>query len=185
MAKIYINFDKKSISNAIKQIQQVKKTLQNETTTVFLTRCLNWIRTRANEYLDMFNIDQRTISDIKSNWEANVVGNVGTLINKSYKAVFVEFGVGAIGATSPHPNAPHENYEYNVPSDKKDRDGKWRFKVDEDYGVDLIAGYYSKKENTITTSGSPSTLYLYNAMMDLISSGIYKTLWKEALKQTI
>ena len=185
MAIININFDKKSIQNAIKQVEQIKKKMNTEVPTAFLRRCLNWVQVRANEYLSSFNIDPKTTNDIKSKWETDITGSIGKLTNTSDKAVFIEFGVGRIGDVASHPNANSAGYEYNKPSANKDGYGKWRFKLDDQYGIDLVAGYYSQKGDTITTAGSPATLYLYNAMMDLISSGVYKQFWQQALKETI
>ena len=37
----------------------------------------------------------------------------------------------------------------------------------------------------VKTKGSPANLYLYNAGMDLVSTGAYKMLWAEALRETL
>ena len=187
MKTININFDVKSIKNAIKEVKEVQKKMQKEVPQAFITRCLNWVRVRANDYLNNFNIDGGTVSDIISNWHNKIEGNVGKLVNTSSKAVFIEFGVGRIGAVASHPSANENNppYEYNVESDKKDGYGKWRFKTNDKFGIDLVEGYYTIKNDTVTTSGSPATLYLYNAMMDLISSGVFKKLWQDTLNNII
>ena len=90
MAIININFDKKSIQNAIKQVEQIKKKMNTEVPTAFLRRCLNWVQVRANEYLSSFNIDPKTINDIKSKWETDIAGSIGKLTNTSDKAVFID-----------------------------------------------------------------------------------------------
>lgn len=189
MKTININFDVKSIKEAIKQVKEVQKKMQTEVPRTFITRCLDWVMNKANDYLNSFYMSSDIITDIQSKWEKSVIGNVGTLINTSNKAVYVEFGVGLVGQGNPHPNSSVSGYEYNVASGKKDISSKWRFKLDEEQGVDLNVGYYTARNSgdgkLITTQGSPSNLYLYNAMMDLISSGAYKTLWQETLAELI
>ena len=192
MKTININFDVKSIKQAIKEIQAVKKKMQKEVPKLFISKCLVWVENRANNYLNGINMDGEVLSDIQSNWNRKVVGNIGTLTNTSEKAVYVEFGVGRIAQRNPHPQANTENYEYNVQSNSKKPDGSWIFDAQhKQYAIDLQEGYYVmfKAENAnrakVKTKGSPANLYLYNAMMDLISSGAYKTLWQETLTELI
>lgn len=186
MAKIKINFDKKSIQEAIKQLKDIKKKMQKDVPSLFVTRCLEWIRDRANEYLSNIDMSGAIISNIQSSWEIQpITNNSMKLVNSSNKAVFVEFGVGKVGQSQSHPNAGVENYEYNVESGKKDKYGRWRFRVNESLGVDLVVGNYTQDGETITTMGSPSTLYLYNAGMDLMSTGVYKDIWNKVLNDTI
>ena len=189
MKTININFDVKSINNAIKEVQKIQKTMQKEVPQTFILKCLDWVMNKANDYLNSFYMSSDIITDIQTRWEKSVIGNVGTLTNTSDKAVYVEFGVGIVGQGNPHPNSSVSGYEYNVASGKKDASGKWRFKLDEEQGVDLNVGYYTTRNGgdgkLITTQGSPANLYLYNAMMDLISSGAYKTLWRATLAELI
>lgn len=186
MSTIKINFDKKSIQNAIKQVNAVKKKLSGEVVETFLTKCLEWVKTRANEYLEQVDIGGNIIADIETKWDIDIKGNIGTLTNTSNKAVFVEFGVGMVGQFDPHPNANESNYQYNVASSYKSSKGSWQFKVDDENSIDLVADYYDIDNNQwVTTQGSPANLYLYNSLMDLISEMAYKTLWQESLKQTI
>lgn len=189
MKTINIDFDVKSIKNAIKEIKEVQKTMQKQVPQTFILKCLDWVMNKANDYLNSFYMSSDIITDIQTKWEKSVVGNVGTLTNTSDKAVYVEFGVGLVGQGSPHPNSNVSGYEYNVASGKKDSSGRWRFKLDEEQGVDLNVGYYTARNSgdgkLITTQGSPANLYLYNAMMDLISGGAYRTLWQETLAELI
>lgn len=186
MATIKINFDEKSIKNAIIELNKVQQKLYTTVPKRFLTLCSNWIINRANERIRDLDIGSEVKEDIISRWRvSNLSNNRIKVINDSNKAVFVEFGVGKIGKESPHPQSSSEGYEYNKDSGKKDRYGQWRFTLENKDQIDLIADYYSKNENTITTKGSPANLYLYNSLMDLISSGIYKLLWQQALLETI
>lgn len=189
MATIKINFDTKSIRQAIKDIENIKKKFQKEIPDLFVTKCLEWVRDRAtNFYLPNIRMSSKIIGDISTSWRIEKVSStIKRLVNDSDKAVFVEFGVGIIGEKTPHPNAINNMpaYEYNVQTNKKDKYGRWRFRVNDNNDIDLVEGNYEQEENLITTSGSPANLYLYNAAMDLISSGVYKTLWQETLKLTV
>lgn len=189
MAIININFDKKSIQSAIKQVKEIQTKMQKEVPNVFVNKCLVWVKNKANEYLSSLPMESLITSDIMARWEITITNGIGRLVNTSDKAVYVEFGVGKVAQGNPHPNASLEGYEYNIQNGKKDYKNRWRFMVDENEGIDLLMDYYEeeprKDKLLITTSGSPANLYLYNSAMDLISTSVYKTLWQETLKQTI
>lgn len=193
MAKINISLDAKSINNAIKQVESIKTKMATTIPSLFITKCLQWVMNRANEYLSTISMDGEVIADIQSNWTIErVTNNVKRLVNSSNKAVFVEFGVGRVGQISSHPQANIEGYQYNKPSEYKKSDGSWIFDAQhKQYAIDLKEGYYVMigDENNgrakVMTKGSPANLYLYNAGMDLISTGAYKILWQQALNETI
>lgn len=193
MAKIKINFDKKSIQDAIKQLKDIKKKMRKDVPSLFVTRCLEWIRDRANNYLWNIEMDGEILSDIQSHWAIEDVSeNVKRLVNTSKKAVFVEFGVGSVGQRESHPEADTEGYIYNKPSKYKHSDGRWYFNVKhKQYAIDLNEGYFSvyQRENSgkimAVTKGSPANLYLYNAGMDLVSTGAYQDIWNKVLNDTI
>lgn len=184
--KININYDVKSLEKAIQRIELIKKKFKNIIPTLFLDRCLDYIISRANEYLDNYVIDKLVTSDIQTHWRKETISkNKVRLVNDSDKAVFIEFGVGRIGAVAQHPNSTQTGYEYNIPTRSKDISGQWAFKLDDKNGIDLIAGYYKQKDNTILTKGSPANMYLYNAMLDLISSGMHKVIWNQVLEEQL
>ena len=193
MATINIKLDVKSIKEASKQIQLVQSKLRGYFPTRFINKCLKWIENRANEYLSSIDMDGEVITDIQSSWRTEKISkNAKRLINESDKAVFVEFGVGKIGERNAHPQANEENYEYNIQTKYKQPDGTWIFDAEhKQYAIDLNEGYYvmfgSDKTNRakVKTKGSPANLYLYNAGMDLVSTGAYKMLWAEALRETL
>lgn len=189
MAKIEINFDTKSIRNAINQVREIKKKMLTEIPDRFLTKCLEWVQDRANNvYLPSLNISSKVLGDIFAGWNIERVNeSTKRLVNDSDNAVFIEFGVGVVGEQNPHPNAKdtNPNYEYNVDSGKKDKYNQWRFRVNENGSIDLVDGYYTKQGDLVTTTGSPANLYLYNAAMDLISTGGYEMLWKETLNEIL
>ena len=193
MAKINISLDLKSLKKAIREVESIKKKMDTTIPSAFITKCLQWIMERANQYLLGIPMDGEVISDIQSQWNIeNVSPNIKRLVNYSDKAVFVEFGVGKVGQNNAHPQADSEGYEYNKPSDYKKQDGRWIFDAQhKQYAIDLNEGYYvmfggtSGNRAKVMTEGSPANLYLYNAGMDLLSSGVYKSLWEQTLKETI
>lgn len=194
MAIIKIDyFDNNSIKDAIKQIQQIEQKFQKNTKELFIVKCLLWIRDKANNYLSEIPMDGEVLSDIRAKWQIESISKTKKrLVNYSNKATFVEFGVGIVAEKNPHPQAVVEGYEYNKPSNSKHSDGKWTFNArDKQYAIDLKEGYFGiyQRENSgkivAVTKGSPANLFLYNAGMDLLSSGIYRELWHQAVKETI
>lgn len=189
MATIKINFDVKSIREAIKEIEGIKKKFKKEIPDLFLSKCLEWVKDRANNfYLPNIKMSSKILGDINAGWRIEKISqNIKRLVNDSDKAVFVEFGVGIVAQSKPHPNSSNNNpqYEYNIKTNRKDKYGQWRFRVNDSNDIDLVEGNYTQEENLITTSGSPANLYLYNAAMDLVSTGAYKTIWQETLKLTV
>ena len=192
MSKIInISLDTRSVKQAIKEINKVQKKLSKQVPKVYLTKCIDYIVAKANEYLMQVNMDNSIIADIQTHWTIEHIGNNQIrLVNNSDKAVFVEFGVGMIGQQNAHPNSYATNYEYNIPTRAKNSAGYWAFEVDKEKGVDLVANYYrvrQKKSGTdvAITKGSPANLYLYNAIMDFQTTGAYKKLWQETLEQTL
>lgn len=193
MVKVKINFDKESIEKAIAKLKETKKKMQKDVVDLFLTKCLEWIRDRANFYLSNLSMDSEITTDIQVHWDIqDVSSNVKKLVNTSDKATFVEFGVGSVGQKNEHPQATSENYEYNVPSRYKHSDGSWVFNAKgKEYAIDLNEGYFGvyQRQNSgkvvVVTKGSPANLYLYNAGMDLWSSGHYHKIWAECLKKLL
>ena len=189
MATIEINFDVKSIRQAIKDIEKIKRKFKKDIPNLFLDKCLEWIMIRANEfYLPNIKMSSKIIGDISTRWRIERINSSSKrLVNDSDKAVFVEFGVGIVGETKPHPNSSKSipKYEYNIKTNRKDKYGQWRFRVKENSDIDLVDGNYFQENDLITTSGSPANLYLYNAAMDLVSTGAYKQIWQETLKMTV
>lgn len=197
--KINISLDKKSINNAIKQIKAVKKKIQKDLPTVYLQKCVEWIKNEANNNLAQIPMDYEITSLIAKSWIVSpVVGNRITLSNIAEigngknVAVFVEFGVGSVGKSNAHDSADEANYEYNVPSRYKHADGKWTFNAThQQYAIDLNKGYYYiyQRENsgkiTAVTKGSPANMYLFKAMKTFETSGIYKKIWEQACAEVI
>lgn len=212
--RINIDLSKKSIENAIKQIKAAQKKVQKDLPRVFLGKCAEWIKAEANNNLSRIPMDGQVINLIQSRWEISpVVGNMIKISNTAkYQdgrniAVFVEFGVGVVGQSSPkEPDFQREaiaksGYQYNLPSDYKrssrnpnskyhNNEDAWRFYISPDKGVDLHTGYYEEYETSsgntkIVTAGSPANMFLFKAWKTFETSGAYKTLWEQAKAEVI
>lgn len=183
---INIGFDTKSIRQAIKEIENIRRKFSNIIPQAYLSKCADYVISRANEYLSNYNIDGEITADIQTHWTKEMpTKNTIKVVNDSDKAVFIEFGVGRVGSISSHPNANETGYQYNLPSSAKSTSGIWAFDVRDKNGIDLVKGYYKHRRNSVITSGSPANMYLYNATLDLISSGAYRTLWLQTLDENL
>lgn len=195
--RIKIDFSKKSIENAIKQIKEVQKKAQKDLPRVYLQKCVAKIIEIANQNLMVVDIGSQVKSLIQTSWQISpVVGNRIVLSNDAeYEsgknlAVFVEFGVGRIGGSSPHILSDQANYEYNVWSMRKDPNDKWTYTLEggEDR-MNIESGYYeggnTDKGFYFKTAGSPATMFLYKAWKNFETSGLYKTLWEQAKAEII
>lgn len=183
---INIGFDTKSIRQAIKEIENIRRKFSNIIPQAYLSKCADYVISRANEYLSNYNIDGEITADIQTHWSKEMpTSNTIKVINDSDKAVFIEFGVGRVGSISSHPNASESGYQYNLPSNAKSVNGTWAFDVRDKNGIDLVKGYYKHRRDAVVTSGSPANMYLYNATLDLISSGAYKRLWLQTLDENL
>lgn len=195
--KINISLDKKSIQNAIKQINELKKRVQKELPKVYLQKCIASIIEIANKNLLMVDIGFEVKIAIQNGWKISpVVGNKITLTNNAEfekgknLAVFVEFGVGLAGEQRSHDFASEAKYDYNVPTQAKDKNGYWYYNLES--GADSMniesnyyEGYNSDKGFVFKTAGSPATMFLYKAWKEFETSGLYKTLWEQAKAEVI
>ena len=122
MKKITIELNTKSIKEARKYLLNLKKQIpkmQQE----FLMAVAHWVTDRANDYISLSDIGSLVKDEIKGGWEYEPTANGVKIVNRTQKAVFVEFGVGVVGQSEAHPNASTEGYEYNVDSGSKSVDG--------------------------------------------------------------
>jgi hypothetical protein len=178
--KINVELSPKSIQEAIKKLQFAKKQMKGNMMKDFLEDVCMWIINRANMYLDNSDIGEFVKADIKNGWEYEFTDDGAKLINRTEKSVFVEFGVGVIGETDPHPNASAEGYEYNVQSESKSADGSWSFfantnELDLPTNALLSHNWYndmrgrggeSGKRLFVMTKGTQGVMYAYNAIVD-------------------
>lgn len=178
--KLNVELSPKSIQEAIKKLQFAKKQMKGNMMKDFLEDVCMWIINRANMYLDNSDIGEFVKADIKNGWEYEFTDDGAKLINRTEKAVFVEFGVGVIGETDPHPNASAEGYEYNVENPSKSADGSWSFftntnELDLPTNALLAHNWYndmrgrggeSGKRLFVMTRGTQGVMYAYNAVVD-------------------
>lgn len=186
--KINVELNKKSIQNAIKALQKQKKVVSEQMIPEYMLRSAEWIKKRANEILNSSDIGVQIVQNITSSWHIDKISNSHiVLYNMSWKAAYVEFGVGIVGQTSKHPNADMAGYEYNVESGKKFGQGHWQFAVSDQSQLDIPqdAIIYQKYEDdglSIITQGTQGTWYLFNAVEDF-KLREQKRLWEEIKKK--
>jgi hypothetical protein len=200
MKKITIELNRQSIKNAQKYLLNLKKQIpkmQQE----FLIQVAHWVTEKANNYINLSDIGSLVKDQIKSGWEYEQTSNGVKIINRTEKAVFVEFGVGIVGQTQSHPNASAEGYEYNMESPYKSADGSWSFWLNsnerdlpmsafEDFGTydDHRKG---GKRMVVTTRGAKGVWYAYNAIVDAqmelakVNGGEIGEMWDKIVKRYI
>lgn len=166
MSRISFGLDKKSIKEAIKKINAVKKEFLNGTIIYdFLEGVCKWLIFKASTYVKNSDIGENVKQDINSHWSYVIKGNQATIINDSMQAVFVEFGVGTMGEQIPHDNANKAEYEYNVNTQYY-----WAYPADDLEDVDMHKGYIAKERKDggfwIITKGSWRVMYGYQAIVD-------------------
>lgn len=196
--------DKQSIDDAIKELEQMQDELEKKIYPKIREKFCVWITNRADYYLDLYSgfLGANVINDIKSKWSydpSDFSTEKIIIRNTSEKAVFVEFGVGKTGANSPHLLAAQSGYQYNLPSIHKHA-GKhhldpstFRFLINDTDDLDLLSGNYeawqkASGELKIITTGSPSIMYAYKAIVDAINdvrygSGDFEKYWIETLEE--
>lgn len=186
--KIQFGFDVKSINKAVETLKKAKTQLMEQMLAELLNGCCEWLKSRANWYLDLSDIGSVVKQDIQSNWQTAIINNVATLTNISDKAVFVEFGVGIVGGENEHPNADKTNYWYDLPTQHKDSRGGWRFNVDNESELDLPQSAIITQDDTyngdltIYTYGTKGVWYAFNALVDLKEYGA-KEVWEEVKRK--
>jgi hypothetical protein len=187
--RINIALNPQSIKKAVQQLKSVKKSIPTMVAE-FLTECCKWIIDRANELLADVDIGANVIDDIQSNWTYTVTENSAKIVNSSGRAAFVEFGVGVVGQNSPHPWSDAAGYDYNIPTQYKTQNGEWHFFRNADnldlpqgsYDTDWVTGKYEDRARMhIWSRGATGSMYLYNAFMDLQTTGAMKQIWDKVL----
>lgn len=176
MKKITIELNTKSIKDARKYLLNLKKQIpkmQQE----FLMAVAHWVTSRANNYINLSDIGSLVKDQIKGGWEYEQTPNGVKIINRTEKAVYVEFGVGVVGQSEAHPNASAEGYEYNMESPYKTADGTWYFWTNSNEldlplsAMEDIRGYSDHrgdkgKRIIFGTRGAKGVWYAYNAIVD-------------------
>lgn len=193
MKKINIELSTRYVDEAINYLKKVRQNFRRMMDEFLEFACL-WIIDRANQYVELSDIGSLVKMQIRNSWEYNIsngvatVQNTATMQKRHRKAatdivpvsVLVEFGVGVVGQSSPHPNSAQEGYEYNVPSDYKSSDGTWYFwtnsneldlplsAVEDIKGFDDFRGVNKEqgKRIVVGTKGAKGVMYAYNAIVD-------------------
>lgn len=215
-----VTVDKDSINALIKRMKQIRNKYP-KMVKEFLKRTRIWIMEEANDILYRSDIGYNIKATIISQWRLPPIeGYTCQLINEDSsgdgenKAVFVEFGVGSVGGSSPHPLAFENGYDYNVPSQYKGSGSKdpneWSFYAnveDLDIPKSAITNQFSVKgsirstyttksgdihqyadtrdRSLVYTKGTQGVLFLYNALTNFKSQGIAKQIWQEVCEEYI
>lgn len=183
--KIKVGLNKRSIGNAIKRLQKAQKDLEGQMYKDFLNGCAEWFITRANEYVMLSDIGYNVKSGITAEWQVDLQDNKVVITNSHDKAVYVEFGVGLVGASNPHENAIEAGYEYDLIG-AKDPNGVWQFiTTEDDLDLPQKALLYREENGSdilVRTKGVVGVAYAYNALVDLHDIGA-KEIWNNVKKK--
>lgn len=187
--KLNIGLNETDIQKAIDYINPKTNSLLDNIARIFIKLSLEEIKKIAYRNLFDTGVSAELILDIDREWEIQYqkVGSehIGKLINTHDKAVYLEFGVGRKGQQLPHANASKTGYEYDIPTSAKTVNGYWLFSPDDERLIDIAPQYYNivgKTDKFVLTQGQPATHYLYNAMIEYMTSGLHKQVWARATK---
>ena len=196
MKKINIQLNKASVEQAINHLKFLRSQIPKMMDEFLEFACL-WIIKRANFYIDSADLGDIVKLRLRNGWSYNIVGGTATLSNSVIVkkrigygddrsteevplSVLVEFGVGVVGQTNPHPNANTSGYQYNKDSKSKSFDGAWTFFTDEEEldlpTSSLLAHNWYEGERgvdgengrrlIVMTKGAQGVMYAYNALVD-------------------
>jgi hypothetical protein len=179
--KIVIELNRKSIQNAIYQLNSIKKRLPTMVK-AFIIEVAKWIVKKADRYIDRADLGSKVKSALHKGWAFEQTQNGIKILNKTNVerevdgktqtvplAIIVEFGSGIVGKSEAHPNASAEGYEYNVPSRAKFLGGYWSFEQTMDnLDLPLANVDFEESENGLVflTQGAKGVWYAYNAIVD-------------------
>lgn len=195
--KIKAGLNSKSIGKMIDNLKNCEYQLRREMVFDFLRECCKWFIERANKHLDRSDVGANVIKSIQNGWTWAIGEKSATIINTSSKAVFVEFGVGMVGGTIPHPEVPVD-YQYDKNDHQSKSNGYWVYYANTLDDVDMHEGYIVRTANGgghkltindngigasggfwIITKGSWGDMYAYNTLVDLqtekkVMSGLWQ-----------
>ena len=194
--KINIGYSTKSIDEALKQIEEYQKRLNNLIPS-FLRNCAQKVQDIASEKLRLVGLGANIEAEILANWHIDDSDKTRVILeNTSQKASYVEFGVGQVGAENPHPVSGEQAYQYNMSSPHKwnnpySGETQWYISFHSMEDIDLAETYYepltepkyvNRRHKYIRTSGQSATMFLFNAMQDFIDEEMYVDIAKQLLK---
>jgi hypothetical protein len=137
--KISINvFSRSSVENAKQLLMQKADKIDGGT-----RKAVEELTQKGCEYMrSIVKVASGELAESIS-WEYDEATNTGKILVGSDYAIFVEYGTGIVGASSPHPEpAPGWTYDYNSHGIKG-----WSFK--------------DKNGNWHTTKGQPASAFVY------------------------
>ena len=167
--KITIGLSRKSIDDAIEQLNAEKKRLKQMKIELFEEACKYFLN-QANTYIDRRDIGQDLKEELKASWHYSISEKGVKITNSCEKSAYVEFGVGIVGQSYPHPMADENDYEYNTDTISKQPDGSWYFRSAENElnvrqkDVTVVGG---TDELLYHTFGSEGAMFAFDALIDL------------------
>lgn len=191
--KLRIDISKpNTIKKAIKALETFQKTILDKMVDELLYESCEAIKDLANERLGASDLNSGLISEIRQGWEPPIkLDKNKYLLRNVGRGYMIEFGVGAVGEGTYNTVLPNVqlpiNYEYNIPTQYKNIDGSWIFKVKDLSTLDIKEEYVMPRPNgdviyqedkTIRTKGQPATMFLYNAILDFHEKGEAKRIWE-------
>lgn len=163
----------KGLNKVLNNLQNIKRTINNDIDVLFIDLSLEWIKEKANS-----NLDKRTQhfwgSDAR-NWTKNIYKTYGILENQDMNSASIEFGIGRKGNISGaiQDVARKEGWEYDVPTTYKDNNGRWSFQdVRTGIWVNGFSGYEGKS-------------FLYDAFIEYMQNRVWVSLYQKAFDMTI
>lgn len=179
-----------SIDDAIKKIDRAKKQLK-AMNDEFLEQCCEWVKTRANLYLDLSGLNSGFINEIKRGWQTPTKQDGSYVLTNHGRGYSVEFGIGIIGQGSYEGDFP-DGYEYNVDSTAKLSDGSWIFRVQNIETLDIKEENVMPRANTgeivyeegrtIRTKGQKAVMFCYHAIVDFCNEKAARSIWENIKK---
>lgn len=160
----------KGLDKVLKNLNNVRRELKNNIDTLFIKNSLEWIRDRAIQLLKNNlsfapNYFGTEVTDVKE-WSIIPTTNKSYILECNYEnSASIEFGIGVVGESNPHPIAESVGFEYDVPSDSKRADGAWNF-IDQN------------EEIWYNFSGYQGKSFLYNALMEYKQNNVWVKIYQ-------
>lgn len=153
MPTINLNLSTSSIDNAIKELKQYQDKVKSAPEKITERLAKEAVQDIDNTLSGITDTDGNAIGEI--GYEK--VGNKTVVYNRGPQIAFLEFGTGATGKSSPHPQAGQSGWAYDVGKKiKVSKNGKrqWRY-------YDKIKGHWR------ITSGMPAQMQVFKAAVKM------------------
>ena len=163
----------KGLNKVLQNLQNIKRTINNDIDVLFIDLSLDWISKRANEIL---NVRTKNFwgSDARQ-WTKKIYKTYGILENQDMNSASIEFGIGDNGARFGEIQhiAKQEGWEYDMPSEHKDSQGRWTFQ-------DARTGIWVKG-----FSGYQGKSFLYDAFIEYMQNRVWVSLYQIAFDRVM